>query len=131
MPNLQRLSTLRVGETAAEKLQAALDLEYESVARLNRGIELAVAQIADVMEQRADDRELGAVGAEPVVALDAELVPGDEPRERERHVERVLHVVIGRIDRVVVRVEAAEHALEIVERHPDGIERAARVQGGK
>jgi bacterioferritin len=44
MPNLQRLSTLRVGETAAEKLQAALDLEYESVARLNRGIELAVAK---------------------------------------------------------------------------------------
>jgi bacterioferritin len=44
MPNLQRLSTLRVGESVPEKLQAALDLEYESVARLNRGIELAVAK---------------------------------------------------------------------------------------
>ncbi len=44
MPNLQRLSTLRIGETAPEKLRLALDLEYESIARLNRGIELAVAK---------------------------------------------------------------------------------------
>jgi bacterioferritin len=38
MPNLQRLSTVRVGETAPEKLQLALDLEYESIDRLNLGI---------------------------------------------------------------------------------------------
>lgn len=44
MPNLQRLSTLRVGENATEKLTAALDLEKEAVDRLNRGIALAVAK---------------------------------------------------------------------------------------
>ena len=44
MPNLQRLSSLRVGETVPEKLRAALDLEYESIARLNRGIELCVSK---------------------------------------------------------------------------------------
>ena len=44
MPNLQRLSTLRIGETVPEKLQAALDLEYEAIARLNRGIELCVGK---------------------------------------------------------------------------------------
>lgn len=44
MPNLQRLSTIRVGETAPEKLRAALDLEKEAIERLNRGIELCVAQ---------------------------------------------------------------------------------------
>ncbi len=44
MPNLQRLSTLRIGENPPEKLQAALDLERESIARLNRGIELCVAK---------------------------------------------------------------------------------------
>jgi bacterioferritin len=38
MANLQRLSPLHVGETVTEKLQAALDLETTSVARLNRGI---------------------------------------------------------------------------------------------
>jgi bacterioferritin len=38
VPNLQRLGTVRVGETVPEKLQLALDLEGESIDRLNRGI---------------------------------------------------------------------------------------------
>ena len=38
MPNLQRLGSLRVGETVAEKLHAALDLEREAIERLNHGI---------------------------------------------------------------------------------------------
>ena len=42
MPNLQRLGTIRVGETAPEKLAAALDLEKEAIERLNRGIALCV-----------------------------------------------------------------------------------------
>jgi len=44
MPNVQRLGTIRVGETAPEKLTAALDLEKEAIERLNRGIALCVAQ---------------------------------------------------------------------------------------
>ncbi len=96
-----------------------------------RGVAFFVAQITDVVEQRADDRELGAIRAQPVAELDAHLVARDEPHERERHVERVLHVVIRGVDRVIVRVEAAEHALEIVEGEPDGIERVAGVQRAK
>jgi bacterioferritin len=42
MPNLQRLSTIRVGETAPEKLALALELEKEAIERLNRGIALCV-----------------------------------------------------------------------------------------
>ena len=42
MPNLQRLGTIRVGETAPEKLTAALSLEKEAIERLNRGIPLCV-----------------------------------------------------------------------------------------
>jgi len=42
MPNVQRLGSVRVGETAGEKLKAALDLEREAIERLNRGIELCV-----------------------------------------------------------------------------------------
>src|SRR3954447_11558400 len=38
IPNLQRLGAVRVGETVAEKLQLALELEGESIARLNTGI---------------------------------------------------------------------------------------------
>ena len=42
MPNLQLLGTIRVGETAPEKLALALELEVEAIERLNRGIERAV-----------------------------------------------------------------------------------------
>jgi bacterioferritin len=41
VPNLQRLSPLRIGETVPEQLRADLDLEYAAVERLNRGIALA------------------------------------------------------------------------------------------
>ncbi|MBW3536961.1 MAG: bacterioferritin [Actinobacteria bacterium] len=44
MPNLQRLGTIRIGETPAEKLQLALDVEREAIERLNRGIELCVTR---------------------------------------------------------------------------------------
>jgi hypothetical protein len=96
-----------------------------------RVVVLLVPQITDVVKQRADDRKLRAIGAQAIAGLYAHLVARDEARQRERHVERVLHVVIRRIDAVVVRVETAEHALEIVKRHPDGIERAVRIQSGK
>ena len=43
MPNLQRLGTIRVGETAPEKLSLALELEAEAIERLNRGIAKAVS----------------------------------------------------------------------------------------
>ena len=46
MPNLQRLGTVRVGETPVEKLTLALDVEREAIARLNRGVELCV-RLAD------------------------------------------------------------------------------------
>ena len=44
MPNLQRLGTLRIGESAAEKLSAALELEREAIVRLNAGVALCVEQ---------------------------------------------------------------------------------------
>jgi bacterioferritin len=40
VPNLQRLGSVRVGETVLEKLTLALELETEAIARLNRGIAL-------------------------------------------------------------------------------------------
>jgi bacterioferritin len=46
MPNLQRLGSVRVGETAPEKLRLALDLEREAVERLNRGVARCV-ELAD------------------------------------------------------------------------------------
>ncbi|MET0904154.1 MAG: bacterioferritin [Acidimicrobiales bacterium] len=62
MPNLQRLGTLRVGESAPEKLAAALDLEKEAIERLNRGIALCVTKgdngtrelLEDILEGEED-----------------------------------------------------------------------------
>jgi bacterioferritin len=44
VPNLQRLGTLRVGETVLEKLDTALALEYAAIERLNDGIATCVAK---------------------------------------------------------------------------------------
>jgi bacterioferritin len=46
MPNLQRLGTVRVGESAVEKLELALEVEKEAIQRLNRGIGLCTT-VAD------------------------------------------------------------------------------------
>jgi bacterioferritin len=40
VPNLQRLGSVRVGETVPEKLALALQVETEAIDRLNRGIAL-------------------------------------------------------------------------------------------
>jgi len=40
LPNLQRLGTVRVGETVPEKLRLALELEVAAIERLQRGIDL-------------------------------------------------------------------------------------------
>jgi bacterioferritin len=42
MPNLQRLGTVRVGETPKEKLELALAVEVEAIERLNRCVAKAV-----------------------------------------------------------------------------------------
>ncbi len=46
VPNLQRLGSVRVGETVPEKLALALQVETEAIDRLNRGIALCT-QIGD------------------------------------------------------------------------------------
>jgi bacterioferritin len=43
MPNLQRLGSVRIGETVPEKLALALDLERQAIERLNAGIAQCVS----------------------------------------------------------------------------------------
>jgi bacterioferritin len=43
MPNLQRLGSVRVGETVPEKLGLALELEQAAIERLNGGIATCIA----------------------------------------------------------------------------------------
>jgi bacterioferritin len=43
MPNLQRLGSVRIGETVPEKLALALELERDAIQRLNAGIAQCVS----------------------------------------------------------------------------------------
>jgi bacterioferritin len=61
LPNVQRLSSVRVGETATEKLELALALEVEAVDRLNAGV--------------ARCTELGDTGSRDLLA---EILHGEE-----------------------------------------------------
>ena len=77
VPNLQRLATVRVGESVPEKLQLALDLEYESIDRLNRGInrcsELGDAGTRELLEHILDGEEAHADWLETQLGLISKL----------------------------------------------------------
>src|SRR5215467_9218836 len=55
VPNLQRLGTVRVGETAPEKFQLALNLELEAIGRLNAGIATCVQHGDNGTRELLDD----------------------------------------------------------------------------
>ncbi len=64
-PNLQRLGTIRTGESPVEKLTLALELEREAIERLNRGIALCVERgdngsrdlLAEILEGEEDQAD--------------------------------------------------------------------------
>jgi bacterioferritin len=77
IPNMQRMSTVRVGETAPEKLQLALDLEYESIQRLNLGIATCVEKAdngtRELLEQILEGEENHADWLETQLGLISQL----------------------------------------------------------
>src|SRR4029077_14068926 len=77
VPNLQRLGTVRVGETVPEKLQLALALEVESIDRLNRGNASSLAAgdngTRDLLEKVLEGEEEHADWLETQLALISQL----------------------------------------------------------
>jgi bacterioferritin len=55
MPNLQRLGSVRIGETVAEKLQLGLELEHAAIERLNAGIATCVSAGDNGSRELLDD----------------------------------------------------------------------------
>jgi len=55
MPNVQRLGSVRVGETPVEKLSLALELEKEAIDRLNNGIALCTSAGDNGTRELLDD----------------------------------------------------------------------------
>jgi bacterioferritin len=81
VPNVQRLSTVRIGESPAEKLQLALELEHDSIARLNTGIALCLEHndhgTRDLLSKVLAGEEEHADWLETQLALVSQL--GDAP----------------------------------------------------
>ena len=55
VPNLQRLGSVRIGETVPEKLNLALDLERSAIERLNAGIATCVGAADHGSRELLDD----------------------------------------------------------------------------
>jgi bacterioferritin len=73
VPNMQRLFSVRVGETVPEQLQLDLDLELEAIERYNRGVALAAAKgdntTRHLLEEQLTDEEEHAAYLESQLEL--------------------------------------------------------------
>lgn len=73
IPNLQRLSTVRVGETVPEQFELDLAMEHAAVERYNRAVELCVAKgdngTRALLEQHLQGEESHADWLEAQLAL--------------------------------------------------------------
>ncbi len=76
-PNVQRLSSIRTGESALEKLNLALELEREAIERLNRGIALCLERAdngsRDLLEKILEGEEEHADWLETQLELISQL----------------------------------------------------------
>ena len=70
------------------------------------------------MKQRGDDGHLRTVGAKTIVGLHTSLISGDQSCKRQRHVQRVLPVVVSRVAAVVARIATREEAFKVVKSQP-------------
>ncbi len=83
-------------------------------------------QVPDVVEQSNDDSDNGALATQSRVLTGLPLEPDDQPCQCQRDVERVLAVVVDRVDAVIARDIAREQPFEMLEGEPQRIERLLR-----
>ncbi|OLE19284.1 MAG: hypothetical protein AUG50_04130 [Betaproteobacteria bacterium 13_1_20CM_3_63_8] len=84
-------------------------------------------EVAGIMQQRDDDAEHRAPRAQPVGRGAGALVPIDEPRHGERHVEGMAQVVVQGVAGEIARIASGEERAEIGERARERREIAGRV----
>ena len=63
---------------------------------------------------------------ESVGRFDAALVTHNQPRHRQGHVQRMLHVVIRRVATLVAGILTGKQPREVVEGKPELVEKLAR-----
>src|SRR5205823_1907174 len=109
-----------------EKARAARDVgagEFGAVARVAI---VRAAQIPDVVKEPRDQAHHGARASEAPGLVLLTLVADQQPRERERDVERVLAIVIDGIDAVITGDAARKQPLEVLEGARERLHRQAR-----
>ena len=67
-----------------------------------------VAYITRVMKQRRDHRHLCTTGAKAIRRFDTALVANEQAGDGKRHIQRVLHVVIGRVTAFIAGISTSE-----------------------
>ncbi len=77
-----------------------------------------MAYVARVVKQRSNDSHLRPRGTKPIARIYAALIPRDEARERQRHVERMLHVVVSGVTSLVAGIASREQPLAVIEGKP-------------
>src|SRR6184192_517536 len=97
--------------------------EFGAVARVAI---VRAAQIPDVVKEPGDQAHHGARASEAPGLVLLTLVADQQPRERERDVERVLAIVIDGIDAVITGDEARKQPLEVLEGARERLHRQAR-----
>ncbi len=91
----------------------------------------AAAHIARVVQQRDHHAERGAARAQRLEAGVAAVVALDQPRHRQRHVQRVARVVVQGVAGQVARIVAFEQRLDVVEGARERREIGARIAGAE
>jgi len=90
LPNLQRLGTVRVGETVPEQLHLDLEVEREAITRLNSGIATCVSErdngsrdlLEDLLEEEEDHANWLETQLELVRQLGEQLYLSQQVRAR-------------------------------------------------
>ncbi len=102
-------------QVAVEELGAAGHVRARELGAVVMALVAGMADVARVMKQRADDAQDGPRRPQAFGLGHRQLVPLDQPAEGERHVQRVLDVVVDRIAAQVTRRAAAEKVVEVLE----------------
>src|SRR3954469_14444944 len=104
-------------QVRGDEIGAAADVHLGEHRAVLDGALRGAAQVAGIVEQGDQHAKDRTAGPEPVAGRAGAVVTVDEPRHRERHVERVAEVVIQRVAGEVARKAPFEQRFDIVE-HP-------------
>jgi hypothetical protein len=102
-------------QIARDEIRAAADVRAGEHGAVRDRAFVAAPQIARVVQQRDQDPEHRAPRAQALRRGAAAVMPVDQSRERERHVERMAHVVVERVAGEEAGVGTFEQRLEIGE----------------